>query len=355
MLKKLSLILTIIACFSYVSAQELLWNVDFNTVLNNREGGDELCPDQTIFFTRLAPEVGITIDNGRNRIMGGATWFQPLNDQCTGYKIVPTLYYRFDNGKFNVELGMFPRAHMHERLPRYLWSDSLNYCQPNVRGAMFQYQHQRGGWLQAVLDWRQMQTATRREAFNFTMSGAVPLTSHLWAEGHLYYNHLAKHKYSPEDEGVIDDATINPMLSLRTTAGATDWRVSAGAIIQLQRERNENKWHNPTAFTSTVNAQWKWIEVEESFTAGKNLFPLYDRFGPELNLGNPYYCSKVYSRTDLTAHVVRNYFVDLTATLTFHATDHCTGFWQQIACRFYIDSDLWKNKSDKHPPLKSLF
>ncbi|MBO7609479.1 MAG: hypothetical protein J6S96_04685 [Muribaculaceae bacterium] len=348
-------ILLLVALCPATQAQEVLWSVDFNTVLNNREGGDPLCPDHTFVFTRLAPEVGLTLDEGRNSIMGGVAWFQPMNDHCTGYKVLPTVYYRFNNDRFNVELGMFPRAHMRERLPRYLWSDSLNYCQPNVRGAMFQWQHQRGGWLQAVFDWRLMQTETRREAFNFTLSGAVPVYKHLWAEGHLYYNHLAKRKNAPEDEGVIDDATVNPMLALHTALGNTALNIRAGAIIQFQQLRKEHRWRKPAAFTSTVNAQWRWLEIEESFTAGKNLFPHYYRFGSELNLGDPYYCSKVYSRTDLTVHAVRNNFVDLTATLTYHASDRCTGFWQQVACRFYIDSSIWKNKSEKRPPLKSLF
>ena len=145
------------------------------------------------------------------------------------------------------------------------------------------------------------------------------------------------------------------MLALRTAIGNTALNVKAGAIIQLQRERRESTWHTPAAFTATTNAQWRWLEVEESFTAGKNLFPLYDRFGAELNLGDTYYCSKIYSRTDVTAHAVRNKFVDLTATLTFHATDQITGFWQQVACRFYIDTAIWKNKSAKRPPLKPIF
>ena len=75
--------------------------------------------------------------------------------------------------------------------------------------------------------------------------------------------------------------------------------------------------------------------------------PLYRKFGSQLIQGDPYYHTKTYSRTDLIVHIVSNRFVDLTGSIAFHATDKMTGFWQQIACRFYLDNDLWKRRNDK--------
>lgn len=337
------------------NAQEVLWSVDFNAVLNNREGGDDMRTDQTFIFTRLAPEVGLTLDGGRNRIMGGVAWFQPMNDNCTGYKVLPTVYYAYRDTHLKADLGMFPRTHLRERVPRYLWSDSLDYCQPNVRGAMLQYEHQRGGWMQAVLDWRQMQTRTRREAFNVLLSGAMPLVGSLWVKGHIYYNHLAKRKDAPEGEGVIDDATINPMLALRLHPGQVALNVEAGAIMQFQRQRSQHKWHSPAGFIASARGRWKWLEIEETFFAGKDLFPLYGLCGPELNLGDSYYRSELYSRTDVRAHLVQKSFVDVSAVLTFHATDRITGFWQQLSCRFFVGGAGRKADMDSQPPLQPLF
>ena len=337
LLRFIALCLVHCAFIMPLTSQELLWNVDFNAVVNNREGGDELRPDQTFIFTRLAPEVGVTLDGGRNRLMGGVAWYQPLNDGMTGYKVLPTLYYQYqgDNG-LRAAVGWFPRTLLHERAPRFLWSDSLDYCTPNVRGAMLHYTHRNQGWVQAVLDWRQMQTTTHREAFNVLFSGAMPLKGPLWLKGHIYYNHLAKRKNAPEGEGVNDDASVNPLLGLRLQPGNTTLNIDAGAIVQLQRCRAEGKWHTPVAFVADINARWRWLEVSENLTAGKNLFPLYPQFGSELNLGDTYYCSKLYSRTDVRAHLVQNNHVDVSATLTFHATDRITGFWQQLSCRYYI-------------------
>ena len=75
--------------------------------------------------------------------------------------------------------------------------------------------------------------------------------------------------------------------------------------------------------------------------------PLYSSLGSLLNMGDPYYSNKVYSRTDLVFHVVNNRFVDLTGSFSLHATDKTTGFWQQIACRFYFDNHLWKRRHDR--------
>jgi hypothetical protein len=124
-------------------------------------------------------------------------------------------------------------------------------------------------------------------------------------------------------------------------------RVSAGSIITLERNRGEERWHNQAGFILAATARWHWLQLDESFYAGQPLFPLYPQYGSRLNLGDPYYNNKVYSRTDLTAHVVNNRFVDLSASVMLHVSDHTTGFWQQLTCRFYLDNWLWKHRHDR--------
>ena len=61
-------------------------------LLNNREGGeDRTTPDQTFFFTRLAPEAGISMLDGTHVLKGGIVWYQPMIDNLSGYKVLPTL------------------------------------------------------------------------------------------------------------------------------------------------------------------------------------------------------------------------------------------------------------------------
>lgn len=232
---------------AYGNAQEVVWSVDFDSHFANREGGDELRPDQTFLFTRLAPEIGIQLGNQRNghTLKGGVSWLQPLNSNAADAKVSPTLYYQYRHKGWRVNVGMIPRTEMEEHAPRYLWSDSLAYRQPNIRGVLAQYQKRPGrGYAQLFLDWRQQQADFRREAFNVLISGKA-YVGNVWFGGHVQYNHLAKSKLAPEGEGVNDDVTVNPMAGF-------DWRIApkaslkvkAGAIINLSatvRKRTDGK------------------------------------------------------------------------------------------------------------------
>ena len=327
-------------------AQEVAWSIDYSTVLNNREGGDEANPDQTFLFARLSPEVGVDLMHSQHQFRAGVSWYQPLNADWKGHKLDLTLYYLYAHRRWRLGAGAMPRTLMRERLPLYLWSDSMNYQNPNLRGALVQYSWGPSYW-QMMLDWRQMQSTTRREAFNAIFSGRwYPSRRSVWLGGYLQYNHLAKRKDAPPNEGVNDDITVNPLVGIDLTRHTRldSLSLHAGAVVQMQRARADNKWHTPCAFVANATMQWRWLGISENLMAGSDLFPLYDRFGSQLNLGDPYYRSKFYSRTDVWARIVSTRFADVRATLTLHATDRTTAFWQQIAVRFYLDQHIWRHR-----------
>lgn len=348
--KWLIAILTLIVAASSLSAQEVEWSVDASVMLNNREGGDDknYTPDQTIMFTRLAPELGLSLLDGEHQLKGGVAWYQPMIDDMSGYKVVPTLYYRYNRPDgWHVTVGMMPRSLMVERMPRYLWSDSLAYCQPNLRGAMAQL-IKPAGYAELAVDWRQLQTERQREAFTVMINTDWRLAGPLRLGGHVQYSHLAMSRGHIDEQHVNDDLMLNPMLSLDLShrTALDSLRVSAGAAIVMDRDRGDMHWHTHAGLVATATARWRWIELDEAFYTGKDLMPLYPKFGSRLNLGDPYYRNKTYSRTDLVFHIVNNRFVDLTGSLVLHASDGTTGFWQQISCRFYIDNRLWKHRHD---------
>ena len=347
--KWLLAILTLLLSVSSLAAQEVEWSVDASILVCNREGGDEYTPDETFMFTRLAPELSISLLDGEHQLKGGVVWYQPMIDDLRGYKVLPTLYYRYNNPDgWHVAAGLMPRSLMVERMPRYLWSDSLNYVQPNLRGVMAQI-IKPAGYAEFALDWRQLQTEHRREAFTSMFNTDWRVAGPLWLGGHMQYSHLAKSVSHAPGEFVNDDVLINPMIGLdfshRTVLDSL--RINVGSIITLERNRDNNRWQNQAGFIAAATARWRWLQLDETFYAGKELFPLYPMHGSLLNLGDPYYNNKMYSRTDLTAHVVNNRFVDLSVGVMFHATDRITGFWQQLACRFYFDNWLWKHRHDR--------
>ena len=341
----LSLLLTV----APLDAQEVEWSIDASMLLNNREGGDKYTPDQTIMFTRLAPELGISMLDGEHQLKGGVVWYQPMIDDLSGYKVLPTLYYRYNRPDgWHVTAGLMPRSLMVERMPRYLWSDSLNYVQPNMRGIMAQL-IKPDGYAELAMDWRQMQTERQREAFTTMLNTDWRLSGPLRIEGHLQYNHLAMSRFHDSDQHVIDDMVINPMLAvdLSPRTALDSLRFAAGTIISLNRNRGDMIWHNHAGFVATATARWHWIQLDETFYTGKDLMPFYPELGSELNLGDPYYRHQAYNRTDLIMHIVSNRFVDLTGSLVLHASSEKTGFWQQITCRFYLDNRLWKRRYDR--------
>lgn len=350
MLKRLQAILILILIIPSLAAQEVEWSVDASVLLNNREGGEDCTtPDQTFFFTRLAPEVGVSMMDGSHVLKGGVVWYQPMIDDLTGYKILPTLYYRYNNDNgWHMTIGLMPRSLMVERTPRYLWSDSLNYLQPNLRGVMVQYIKPQG-YSELAVDWRQMKTDYKREAFTVLINTDWRLAGPLKLGGHLQYSHLAMSRVESEEQHVNDDFVINPMVSLDLShrTAIDSLRLSAGAIIAMERDRGINEWERPAGFLATATARWRWLELDETFYSGQGIMPLYAKQGSLLYQGDPYFSYKTYSRTDLVFHIVNNRFVDLTAALSLHATNKTFGFWQQIACRFYIDNNLWKRRHDR--------
>lgn len=341
------IILTLAMMLSAVrlGAQELEWSVDFASVLDNREGDSS--NDQTIAFTRLAPEIGVSLLDGTHAIRGGVAWDQPIGNGWRDYRLNPTLYYSYRGAQWRAHIGMLPRRHMMEQAPKFLWSDSIAYQQPNIRGFLVQYVRE-NGYVEFLLDWRQLQTETQREAFNAMVNSRYGFgkDNMLYVGEWLQYNHLAKQKNAPEGQGVNDDFMVNPFVGIdlsrqQTALDSLDIRM--GALIGMQRCRMDHRWHKPVGFLAQITAEWRRFGLRETLYVGSNQMPLYSRFGAELNMGSPYYQSKAYSRTDVYGHLISNRYVDLTLALNFHVNKDVFAFWQQLSLRVFIDQQSWRN------------
>lgn len=329
-------------CFSDTAGEKpsLAWSIDFSSVLNNREGGDEMRPDQTFLFTRLEPQIGIRF--GQHSLMGGAAWYQPLVNELSGYKVVPLLYYRFSGINAEFKAGFLPAD---ESLPLYQRSDSINYVQPVVRGAKARYFTDHHN-VQAWIDWRQVQSRNRREAFATGLQYEYHYKA-IKPNVLIEYDHLAKTSASLPDEGVVDHVLIVP----RFYFNVGNFKAGIGTLITVDRDRlYDKKWLARGGVIADASWQWRWLGVKETIYAGKEQMPLYCRYGSQLYWGDTWYHNKFYSRTDLVATIFKKSFVNVEARLTFHASDKKTAFWQQLSARFYFDDKMWKDSGNSTRP-----
>lgn len=320
----------------------LTWDVDFASVFDNREGDHRYTDTKTFFFTSLAPEIGVRFTDA-DRIAGGVVWYQPLANDCAGYKVQPTLYYRHDGGArspWRFSMGMFPRTQLREEMPGFLWSDSLNYTQRNIRGALMQYQRSRG-FLDAYVDWRGMQSKTRREAFNVVVHGRWhPRRGNpLFVGGHAMMNHFALRENAPVDEHIIDNFVVNPYagVNLGSRTACDSLIVRVGPLMTIERNRvDDGGWKTPVGAWAEAFVAWKWLAVKNTFYYGGRQFASYIPFRGDLYQGEPFFQSRFYNRTDVFGRIYRNRWVDLQASLDFHVADGSFIFYQRLMVRVNI-------------------
>lgn len=338
-MKKRLINLLIILLLSIVDMYSVdpVWNVDLGSVFDNREGDGRMNKAETYFFITLAPEVGLKF-TPLDRVMGGAVWTQPLEDKFG--KIQPTIYYRHEGSKWKFSMGLFPRTQLREPLPGFLWSDSLGYFQKNIRGALLQYENSRG-FFDAYIDWRALQSETKREAFNIMFHGELrPKRGHVLLGAHLLMNHFAKSKGAGDTQGVVDNFLVNPYIgfdySRKTVLDSLV--VKAGILQTIERHRlNGSGWDCPGGLWLDGVAAWKFLGVRNSLYIGRRgLLPLYGEFGALLYQGEAYYQSKMYDRLDIFGHIYRNKYLDLEAQLNFNFAQGEFMFYQRLMLNINI-------------------
>lgn len=326
--RKGAVVVLLLLTFS-ARAQKFEWGGEFETIFDNREGSARHTAAETYFLTRLAPEIGVSFNGGKHRVMGGVVYTQPIGCEWDGHRLSPTLYYRYDSKHIKASMGMFPRTQLLRPLPEYLVSDSTRYFQQNLRGALLQYSSRRG-FFEMLCDWRGMQTSTRREAFAVIAQGEwTPRRNIIRLGGLAMLNHLAKVKDAPADQYVVDNLIANIWVGLDFMRYLRPWRhwhalsLRAGLLSSLTRDRADNEWRSAAGLRAELDATFRRFTLRNvSWVGNHPLYPLYDKFGAQLSEGEPYYSSSWYNRTELSALLLRwKKIVGLRAELDFHWAD----------------------------------
>lgn len=343
-LRIFSLVLLALSAVSGLFAQrpDLYWSVDMSAVFDNREGDTKYASAKTFFQTQLAPEIGISLYDGRHRLAGGAVWTQPIGCEWEGHRISPTLYYRYESKGLRFAMGMFGRNQLFAEMPNFIWNDSVKYAQRNVRGAMVGYRNEKG-YVQAFIDWRGMQTDTQREAFNIIASGERYYAGgkFLWG-GLAMMNHLALDKTTP-GQNVVDNLVYNPYVGIdikrmEPASPLDTCALRIGALGNFSRDRcpEDKKWKTPVGLWADFDIAWRFLELKNTFYTGKKLFPFYGKYGYILDQGEPYYAASLYNRTSVQVIFLRRKFMTLKASLDFNLAPSHFNFYQRVLLSFSI-------------------
>ncbi|MDO4524157.1 MAG: hypothetical protein Q4B61_02370 [Bacteroidales bacterium] len=369
-------------CFSAISAQEqekeykFIWGVDAETVFDNREGDQTYSPQQTIFFSRLSPSLGVRFGKSEHekvnndgikkkytdvhKLVAGTHYIQPIGIGYKENKFVPTAYYTFshkvvkevkrdssvlridgtntpDFKVWSVSFGMIPRR-LSYRLPEILWSDSMDYYNPNIRGILLQCTKNNLAFHEISLDWRSLQSADQREAFNVNYNVRKYFHRYLrgispfFIGGNVQLNHLAKRNPAPEGEGVNDDMFAYPYIGWDFSNKTVFDRfiIKAGYAVSFDRCRAIGDWEVDGGLLADLHLLWKKIGIIETLYAGNKQFPLYPMYGSLLNMGDPHYQSSFYSLTSIYSPIVHNRHVSFGAFLDFHVTKEGTSCYQRV-------------------------
>ena len=369
-------------CFNAISAQEqekeykFIWGVDARTVFDNREGDQTYSPQQTIFFSRLSPSLGVRFGKSEHekinndgikkkytdvhKLVAGTHYIQPIGIGYKENKFVPTAYYTFshmvikeekrdssiiridghtssDFKVWSVSFGMIPRR-LSYRLPEILWSDSMDYYNPNIRGILLQCTKNNLAFHELSLDWRSLQSADQREAFNVNYNVRKYFHRYLrgispfFIGGNVQLNHLAKRNPAPEGEGVNDDMFAYPYIGwdFSDITVFDRFRIKAGYAVSFDRCRAIGDWEVDGGLLADLHLLWKKIGIIETLYAGNKQFPLYPMYGSLLNMGDPHYQSSFYSLTSIYSPIVHNRHVSFGAFLDFHVTKEGTSCYQRV-------------------------
>ena len=330
------------------------YDTDFLLYFDNREyDGTPGQRSQTIFGVRLAPEIGVKIADSTeavHKLMAGVSYNQPFGASWGKITVKPTIYYRIETKGFDINLGFVPYKYLKETLPEYILSDTISYYNSNLQGALFQYES-KYGFASLMADWRGMYSYETREAFRVIATGQYKYKG-LQIGGYAMLNHLAN---SEQEFGVYDDIMLNPYVGFNIAEyiqPIDSFNIRIGYIGGFQRERSTETSY----FTHAVNAElffrWRFLGLKQSVYYGNSLYPLYEKQKTTLNMGDPWYNSKLYSRTDLFVYLYNNRFVNCYFSLNLHLNE--TGkinFQQQLIAQFNLANVF--NKKDS-PKLKSL-
>lgn len=317
---------------------QFIYNVDFSAYFDNREYKSPYQIPQTFLNFRLSPQVGVRILDvigGKHELIAGVRYTQAMGGDWKNIQIIPTAYYHFQYKGFDVSMGAIPYENRLSTLPDWLMYDSLVYMHPNIQGALMSYQSDKG-FVELMCDWRSSQTTYRREMFRILANGEY---QHKWLQlgGLAHLNHKAGFA-APNYEAVMDDINAHAYIGCDLTSylPLDSLSIRAGYIFGWQRDRALDESFLSHGALVEIYANWWFLGIKNTLYAGDNLQPLRPR-SAVLCLGDPFYQSPFYNRTDIFLYLYRSSFMNMYFSWNMHYDLHRLQHQQQLIVRFNLD------------------
>lgn len=317
-----------------------LYDADFLFYFDNREcDKSPYHRSGTLAGVRLSPEFGVGYQNafvGSHKLMVGVSYLQPFGAFWRDAHVLPIVYYQFDKKGFTLNFGMVPYRKMIQQMPDFLRYDSLDYYRPNIQGALFQYQSDKG-FVELLCDWRGMCNYDVREAFHIYGNGQFRHRG-FYTGALAQLNHLANVKLFNYHLSVNDDLLLNPYVGFDAATYTPFDKLSLelGYVFSCQRDRKSGfpyqRQYLVHAFQMEFNLQWKMLWLNNKTHVGGNLFPYYPKYETLFNQGDPYYRAKIYSCTTVGIRLFKFDFVQCDFAFMMHYTQ---GPYEVVARNVY--------------------
>ena len=334
---------------------QLLYDVDFATYFDNREYHAPYQMPQTILNFRLSPQIGVRIldrAGGRHELVAGVSYTQRLGGNWRDVQFNPIAYYHFNYRGFDAGMGAIPYSRRIMPMPEWLMYDSLTYMHPNIQGALLQYRDQRG-FVEFMCDWRGAQTEERREMFRLVLNGQY---QYKWLQvgGLAHMNHKAG--FAKTYEPVTDDVHAHAFVGFDVTqyVPLDSLSLRTGYIFGWERDRGVDESFVNHGFIMELYANWWFLGVKNTFYYGDNLMPLRTR-NVNSCLGDPFYQSRIYNRTDLFVYLYRSSFVNFYFSWNMHYDGNRLQHQQQMIVRFELQPLMEELAGKQKPYLRGLF
>lgn len=335
-LKAVLLLFTLVS-FQKLNAQELEGAFSFHGFADNREYAKSNRYSQTIFGSRISPEIGLLIDS-THRIRIGINALQEFGDKHFFKKADPVVYYQYQKNSWNFYVGAFPRVNLLDDYPRALLADTFQYFRPNVEGLLAKYET--ATFKETVwVDWTGKQTETDRETFLFGFSGKYQ-PGKFFINHYAYMYHYALSAISPPTQYLEDNGAIEVQIGYDFSKSTflDSLTISAGGMMSIERVRGLGTSSNPIGAVANIYAGYKKFSLKNAFYKGE---------GHHLINGDAFYTAKTYNRLDLgwTPIVMRN--IEGKFTFSFHFVDDVIDSQQAFSLRYRLAGKKNLTKSAK--------